>query len=79
MVIIISRSFTSQKVLEAMVEIIDDTDSSASAVNIETRAGFQDCKVPVFIKTHLPSFYCSVEQILQPCHLPGNFLLKTSV
>lgn len=88
MVIIISRSFASQKVLEAVTEIIDDTDSSVSAVNIETGAGFQDCKVPVFIKTHLPSFYCSIEQIpnradsradSQVSHLPGNFLLKTSV
>lgn len=34
----ISRSFTSQKVLEAMIEIIDDTDSSVSAVKIETGA-----------------------------------------
>lgn len=63
MVITISRPFASQKLLEAVIEIIDDADSSVSAVNLETGAGFQDRQVPVSIKPHLPSFYCPIGQI----------------
>lgn len=84
MVIIISRSFASQKVQEAAIEIIDRTDSSVSAVSIETGAGFQDCNVPVSSRSISPHFTVQlsrflIEQISIYCHLPWNFPLKTSV
>lgn len=42
MVIIISISFASQKILGAAVEVLADTDSSVLTVNIGTEAGIQD-------------------------------------
>lgn len=42
MVIIISISFASQKMLDAAVEVLADADSSVLTVNIGTEAGIQD-------------------------------------
>jgi len=48
MVIIISTSFASQKMMEAVIEVLGDTDSSVLAVSIGTEAEIQDWKGPCF-------------------------------
>lgn len=53
MVIIISRSLASQKMLEAVI-LLGDTDRSVLAVNIGTEAGIQGWKGPCFDQVLFP-------------------------
>lgn len=54
MVIIISRSLASQKMLEAVIQVFGDTDRSVLAVNIGTEAGIQGWKGPCFHQVLFP-------------------------
>lgn len=75
MVIIISRSFASQKMLEAVTEVLGDTDSSVLAVNIGAEGGVQDGKGPCFHQVLSSLILCNcpiIEQHLQHCNFPGN-------